>query len=185
MGRSDVFSVGWEMVSRMMLVSVILLLGGCSDEEPRTVPQVAEPVDLGMLATSPCQSLSETEYKGLGIPGKGGETHNRKEGRLVCLWDDSSPATQLQFVPYSDKPILRDVYEHTPGDVARFETFEADGFPAVAVVVEEASGTCTVTVGVSESQGFQFVHLAETGSRACGRAKDAAWVVAQDLRSRR
>jgi hypothetical protein len=169
----------------MALVAVILLLGGCSGEEPRTVPKVAEPAELGVLVTSPCEALSEVEYKDLGIPGKGGETHNRKEGRLVCLWDDFSPPTQLQFVPYSDKAILRDVYEHTPGDVAQFEAFEADGFPGVAVVADESSGTCTVTVGVSESQGFQFVNLAETGSRACGRARDAAWVVAQDLKSRR
>ena len=149
------------------------------------MPTVAEPADLGVLAASPCEALSEVEYKGLGIPQKGGETHNRKESRLVCIWDDFGPPTQLQFIPYSDKAILREVYENTPTGISRFEPFEAEGFPAVAVVEGESSGTCTVTVGLSDSQGFQFTNLDETGSRACGRARDAAWIVVQDLRPQR
>jgi hypothetical protein len=113
----------------------------------------------------------------VGLPREGQETRN-KVGQLECLWHDSSPPAELHFIPYPDKAILREVYASTTPEGATFGTYEtAQGLPAV-MVTDERLRTCTVTIGLSEQQGFQFYDHTAGEAANCYRPVDAArWVL--------
>jgi hypothetical protein len=141
------------------------------------VPTVADPVDLGSLSAKPCDALSITERESIGLLAKEGQETRDSEGRLICLWSGKNPSATFMFIPYADKPILRDVYASAPtiSDLARFTTYSAlNRFPA-AMTTDERSSVCMVTVAISDNQGFQFREDTGDGQvrGSCSRPADA------------
>jgi hypothetical protein len=63
---------------------------------------------------------------------------------------------ELELIPYPDQAILREIYATTPNSVSYFGVQKHREMPAVSVVVSLDAKMCTLTVGLSDSQGIQF-----------------------------
>ncbi len=155
------------MSSKWWTAAMIMLLAGCSSSSPGvqvpprptspppsalSVPSVAAPTEMGRWAVDPCGAIDVGILNGTSfeIASAGVSVEPR-----ICAWKSETLAYQLELTMYPDQDILRAEYSTATSDIRRYLPRENEyGFPTLSTYPDPL--TCTITVGISDRQGFQL-----------------------------
>lgn len=153
-------------------------------------PRVAEPLDASRYFPRPCDVLTTTQLKALGITRKGTPYTTdaiAEQAGPYCIWHSAPELGNTIGIGFltGNKAGLSDTYRGKD----RFKFFEettVGRYPAVFAEVEDsrASGICTVVVGISDTLTFRVTEQGGLKSHAsCERARHIAAEVIATLKS--
>lgn len=161
--------------------------------EPPTgngAPKVNNPLDASKFLAQPCSALSVSALRTLNLPAQGKPDTDSQVARTAgpsCLWQNSDTPSSVGVGFLSgNKNGLDDTYRgHKQGSFkGYFEPTDVDGYPAVFNDAGDYrdTGTCNITVGISDTLAFRAAESGRLGRKSCDRAKEVAAAVIQTLK---
>lgn len=159
-----------------------------SDAPTGKAPRVSAPLPTAEITANPCNALSSSQMTELGImpPGKA----STNDAGPICQWQGAANPSNAAFINVltANKNGLDAIYtNHDLGKLAYFEPTEVDGYPGVygEATDERSTGSCTVTVGVTDQLAVAASVLLLTGSNKahpCDSANQIASAMIEHLK---
>lgn len=172
------------MIRFVLAAMLLVAVAACAPPAPVTTPdpRAGAPVpiearDVGALASDPCQVLDSSSAAALGFSSDG-EPRTVGTGDRSCWWTAPDDSQFLSVIVFPQRDALVDAYRLRK--FAIFEPSTIGPFPATRERASADSTSCTITVGVSSSQGFvatvddQAAAAGRRQSEACDRAQQVA-----------
>jgi hypothetical protein len=153
-----------------------------------TAPRVATPLKGDKFTADPCSTLSTAQLTEFAIANPGEKTSNN-DG-TICNWQSGTSGQKtgiaVIFAP-SVKNGLSNAYSLNSSGTYKdgyFEPTEISGYPAVYndLSDQRASGTCNLTVGISDQSVFGVVVQGRAGTDGCKAASNVAKAVLQTIK---
>jgi uncharacterized protein DUF3558 len=121
-------------------------------------PKVQNPLDVSVYREDPCRALTSSQSQELNI-GSFGKSEPGARGNS-CTWSnlDTGADVNVQFSNQKDNGLSRLYGANKAGLFKYFQEYpDLEGYPAVAAdqVDSRSTGSCIVTVGVSDDSAFQ------------------------------
>jgi uncharacterized protein DUF3558 len=153
-------------------------------------PHVSKPLDVSPYLARPCAILSAAQLSGLHLRPVGYadvDSDLARDAGPGCTWSNPEKflGTKITYVT-ANRHGLADLYRgHGRGEFALWEPTTVAGYPAVINDGADlrASGSCGVTVGVSDTMTFLIGEedSSDLGPRACDRGRQVAAMVVHSL----
>lgn len=147
-----------------------------------TVPRPEKPRTLARSAMAPCGLLNEAQLGDLAIQARGTE-RRLLSGYFQCYWSDRLSDQRVDLTAYGDQDTLRAALDRPLFPLAQPVTVV--DLPALAQRQSPTSISCTLTVGIAESQGMDLTFTSLRSTRAgqdpCTKATQVATMVVTNL----
>ena len=163
--------------ARLAAMALVLLVPGCAERggiaqsppstpsgstQPavsRTVPPVANPVDIRPHLDRPCSLLSRADLTAIGF----GPTADATATTNTCFYSDGSSRGGLSLELSPTRSPLAAAYADDPGQHELSQPMEILGLPAMAQAERSTQKACSLAVGTGSDQGILLVHYPDPG----------------------
>lgn len=193
-------------VLALSTLSIALLLDGCStvtggsgspsgssantpsdsSQDLHGAPKVQNPLDTSKYQADMCSVLTPQQRAALNLVSTG--KADQGFSGPGCSWNESTGQhMQLRveaatLYPYGLSTLYK---KHDSGQMAVFQPLgDIDGYPAVRAELVDSTdtGSCTVSVGVTDKLAFSIGQGSNDKSDPCGTSKKIAAMVVQTLK---